>query len=59
VSVKKLSAFADTLDTGGMGIGQYRAPASSASTCARCPDYRWIDSAPRINGFNKRRAAGS
>ena len=46
VSVKKLSSFAETLDTGGMGIGQYPRAGFVHIDVRPPPSYRWIDGAP-------------
>jgi uncharacterized protein YcbK (DUF882 family) len=59
VSVKKLSAFAETLDNGGMGIGQYPKAGFVHIDVRPPPSYRWIDSAPpNPNDANKRPPRG-
>jgi uncharacterized protein YcbK (DUF882 family) len=46
VSPKKIRAFAETLDTGGMGIGLYPRSGFVHIDVRPLPSYRWIDYSP-------------
>ena len=46
VSLKKIRSFAETLDTGGMGIGIYPKANFVHIDVRPPPSYRWIDNAP-------------
>jgi uncharacterized protein YcbK (DUF882 family) len=59
VSVKKLRAFAETLDTGGMGIGIYPRSGFVHIDVRPAPSYRWVDySPPNSNAEEKRPPRG-
>jgi uncharacterized protein YcbK (DUF882 family) len=59
VNPKKVRAFAETLDTGGMGIGLYPRSGFVHIDVRPLPSYRWIDySAPNPNAPEKRPPRG-
>jgi len=59
VSPKKIRAFAETLDTGGMGIGFYPRAQFVHVDVRPLPSYRWIDnSRPTPNSPDKRPPRG-
>jgi uncharacterized protein YcbK (DUF882 family) len=59
VSPKKIRAFAETLDTGGMGIGLYPRSGFVHIDVRPAPSYRWIDySPPNPNAAEKRPPRG-
>ena len=59
VSPKKLRAFAETLDTGGVGIGLYPRSGFVHIDVRPPPSYRWIDySPPGSNNSEKRPPRG-
>jgi uncharacterized protein YcbK (DUF882 family) len=59
VSPKKVRAFAETLDTGGMGIGLYPRSGFVHIDVRPAPSYRWIDySPPGSNDAEKRPPRG-
>ncbi|HVR62894.1 MAG TPA: DUF882 domain-containing protein [Polyangia bacterium] len=59
VSAKKLRAFAETLDTGGMGIGIYPRSGFVHIDVRPAPSYRWVDySPPNSNADEKRPPRG-
>jgi uncharacterized protein YcbK (DUF882 family) len=59
VAPKKLRAFAETLDTGGMGIGLYPRSGFVHVDVRPLPSYRWIDySPPNSNAAEKRPPRG-
>jgi len=59
VSIRKLRAFVETLDTGGMGIGIYPRSGFVHVDVRPLPSYRWIDySAPNSNAAEKRPPRG-
>ena len=52
---KKIEAFAETLDTGGMGIGIYPRGQFVHIDVRPLPSYRWVDySPPNPNASEKR-----
>ena len=59
VTSKKIEAFAETLDTGGMGIGIYPRGQFVHIDVRPLPSYRWTDySAPNPNASEKRPPRG-
>jgi uncharacterized protein YcbK (DUF882 family) len=59
VNIKKLRAFVETLDTGGMGIGLYPRGGFVHIDVRPLPSYRWIDYArPNPNNPDKRPPRG-
>jgi uncharacterized protein YcbK (DUF882 family) len=59
VSAKKLRAFAETLDTGGMGIGIYPRSGFVHIDVRPAPSFRWVDySPPNSNAEEKRPPRG-
>ena len=59
VTSKKIEAFAETLDTGGMGIGIYPRGQFVHVDVRPLPSYRWTDySAPNPNAAEKRPPRG-
>jgi uncharacterized protein YcbK (DUF882 family) len=59
VNIKQLRAFAETLDTGGMGIGIYPRSGFVHIDVRPLPSYRWVDySRPGSNASEKRPPRG-
>ena len=59
VTAKKLRAFAETLDTGGMGIGIYPRSGFVHIDVRPAPSYRWVDNSPaNSNAAEKRPPRG-
>jgi uncharacterized protein YcbK (DUF882 family) len=59
VSIKKIEAFAETLDRGGMGIGIYPIGGFVHMDVRSPPSYRWVDySKPNSNAAEKRPPRG-
>ncbi len=55
VSAKKLRAFAETLDTGGMGIGIYPRSGFVHIDVRPAPSYRWVDYSPANSNADEKR----
>jgi uncharacterized protein YcbK (DUF882 family) len=55
VSAKKLRAFAETLDTGGMGIGIYPRSGFVHIDVRPAPSFRWVDNSPPNSNASEKR----